>query len=138
VGSTNPTAETGNPTPTTSDTKTPPVPASTNSIAESLAQIETEARQIMSFHLNWDGTKVYYDTLVEDNWFHCESSQGTITQLDLATGARSQIAPGTEPQLSPDGRYLAYLTQQRVVGFNQATMLVRIEQTVYPNGVAYT
>ena len=52
---------------------------------------------------------VYQSVSVEDSWFSCESSDGSIVRIDLETGSSDEIASGMSPALSPDGARLAYL-----------------------------
>lgn len=55
------------------------------------------------------GTEAYYSVGVEDFWFSCDSSDGLLVRLDLATGDAVEIGDGFSPRISTDGRSLLYL-----------------------------
>ncbi|HKX74643.1 MAG TPA: hypothetical protein VJR05_04560 [Acidimicrobiia bacterium] len=59
-----------------------------------------------------NGSHVYYGLGVEDYWFSCQTVYGLVTALDLATGARTTIAPG-RPAFSPGGDLFGYLTSDQ-------------------------
>lgn len=81
----------------------------TGAIERSLAWVDVEARWFGRFQLDWAGTAVYYFVQTEDYWFSCESSPGSVVRLDLLSGEQTRLAAGGEPQVSPDGKRLAYL-----------------------------
>lgn len=60
-----------------------------------------------------DASALYYDVGWEDSWYSCESSQGQIWKLDLAFGIDTNIAPGFNPTISPDGRWMAALLSEQ-------------------------
>jgi hypothetical protein len=54
-----------------------------------------------------DGT-TYMSTSVEDSWYSCDASIGTVIAL-TAKGETSTVGPGGAPVVSADGTHLAYV-----------------------------
>jgi|GEM_PF-5826109 len=79
-----------------------------------------EARTFGAPQLNHDGSAVYLSEAVEDSWFSCETSRGSILRIDLATGDIVTVGQGTEPRISPNGAQLAYLTASTCIPDPQA------------------
>ncbi|MPZ53485.1 MAG: hypothetical protein GEU79_12260 [Acidimicrobiia bacterium] len=121
-----PTTETPTTTtpPTTAPTTTVPVTVPNRAIAQTggnLVWVDTstgeteiiheamfEAAAAVRMSMSPDGSRVYYQLSTEDNWFSCESVQGEVTIMDIASGETTTVTSGL-PALSPDGQRLAYL-----------------------------
>lgn len=75
----------------------------------------SEATYPSDFTLDQGRTRLFFDEFSEDSWFTCELSPGSVHVVDLATGVRTGIGPGTSPSLSRDGAHLAYLAASRCI-----------------------
>ncbi|NNC41460.1 MAG: hypothetical protein HKN95_12325 [Acidimicrobiia bacterium] len=60
-----------------------------------------------------EASAMYYGVGWEDSWYSCDASQGQLWKLDLAFGITSPIAPGYNPSVSPDGRWMAALISEQ-------------------------
>jgi hypothetical protein len=72
-----------------------------------LDDFHVEAEYPGRFALDHAGSQLYFSLGFEDSWYSCESEQGQVVRLDLATGAEDVFTDGWSPAISPDGRWLA-------------------------------
>lgn len=68
-----------------------------------------EATYPADFTLVDGRARMVFDEFVEDSWFACEASPGSVHEVDLTTGARNDLGPGSAPAVSPDDGLLAHL-----------------------------
>ncbi len=87
----------------------------TGDVVRTIATLDLEARMLGDLQLSHDGTAVFLSEIVEDSWFSCESSGGTILRIDLLNGQIEVIGKGSSPQVSPDGTKLAYLSASKCI-----------------------
>lgn len=81
----------------------------TGDVVRTVGRLSGDGRSPGPPELDIDRWVAYYDVGVEDFWFSCDSSDGAIMRVDLASGRAQQIADGAAPALSPTGRSLVYL-----------------------------
>lgn len=87
--------------------------------------------------LSADGRSAYYSVGSEDFWFSCESSDGTLVQLDLRTGADDKIGDGFSPAVTPDGSTLIYLASSTCIPDpNEASWVLAPIDTVVRRSLA--
>ncbi|MEO6652360.1 MAG: hypothetical protein ABIP17_06865 [Ilumatobacteraceae bacterium] len=61
------------------------------------------------FALTPDRSQLYFAEAIEDSWYSCETSAGSVFVADLATGERTYIGPGWAPAIDSTGTHLAYI-----------------------------